>query len=257
MRRFILPILVYLVIGAVVNVGVAWWLAARPEVPAPQSMFQPQAKPIVWSRVYGESFRHEAGAYIRRGELRVTEYYEANPWPGFSFSFIPEDTPAERMFQLLPSMSLHHNGDPLDALRKQYPERDLKSMEHYTGWPLLCFAMRRLEVAEIGFGSYPRSPTFRTLDSAGIMQVKQEWLPQGWRQEIPTRIVWPGLVTNTVFFATCCWLLTFGPVRLHRRTRAWRRSRAGLCLDCGYDRRGLAADSRCPECGAAPAKGPS
>lgn len=34
------------------------------------------------------------------------------------------------------------------------------------------------------------------------------------------------------------------------RTTA-RRRRAGQCLKCGYDRAGLAAGARCPECGAA------
>jgi hypothetical protein len=31
-----------------------------------------------------------------------------------------------------------------------------------------------------------------------------------------------------------------------------RRSRTGLCSKCGYDRRGLAADAPCPECGQEP-----
>jgi hypothetical protein len=31
-----------------------------------------------------------------------------------------------------------------------------------------------------------------------------------------------------------------------------RRRRLGLCTSCGYDRRGLAADVKCPECGTAP-----
>jgi hypothetical protein len=32
-----------------------------------------------------------------------------------------------------------------------------------------------------------------------------------------------------------------------------RRLRPGLCGGCGYDRRGLAADAKCPECGTVPA----
>lgn len=35
-----------------------------------------------------------------------------------------------------------------------------------------------------------------------------------------------------------------------RRRR--RRSRVGMCVRCGYDRRGLAADAKCPECGTIP-----
>jgi predicted Zn-ribbon and HTH transcriptional regulator len=34
--------------------------------------------------------------------------------------------------------------------------------------------------------------------------------------------------------------------------RAWRILSEGLCRQCGYDRKGIAAASRCPECGAAP-----
>jgi hypothetical protein len=32
------------------------------------------------------------------------------------------------------------------------------------------------------------------------------------------------------------------------------RRRAGRCAECGYDRRGLADDSKCPECGTVPTK---
>lgn len=35
-------------------------------------------------------------------------------------------------------------------------------------------------------------------------------------------------------------------------TLARRRERMHLCVNCHYDRAGLAADARCPECGAAP-----
>ena len=35
--------------------------------------------------------------------------------------------------------------------------------------------------------------------------------------------------------------------------RSERKRRAGLCPSCGYDRRGLAADAKCPECGTVPA----
>jgi hypothetical protein len=34
-----------------------------------------------------------------------------------------------------------------------------------------------------------------------------------------------------------------------------RRSKPGACGRCGYDRAGLAADAKCPECGTAPKAG--
>ena len=36
----------------------------------------------------------------------------------------------------------------------------------------------------------------------------------------------------------------------HRDRRLARRRRAGMCVKCGYDRRGLAPGAICPECGA-------
>ncbi len=61
--------------------------------------------------------------------------------------------------------------------------------------------------------------------------------------------VWPGFAVNTLIFATTiAWVwrgvLTF---------RAARRVRGGLCASCGYDRRGLATGTPCPECGGLPA----
>jgi hypothetical protein len=38
-----------------------------------------------------------------------------------------------------------------------------------------------------------------------------------------------------------------------RLRRPERRTELGQCPECGYDRRGLAADAKCPECGTVPA----
>jgi hypothetical protein len=62
---------------------------------------------------------------------------------------------------------------------------------------------------------------------------------------LPYRIHWPGLLTNTAFFAILWFLLLFIPAAARRALRR----RAGRCLTCGYDLRGLQAGP-CPECGA-------
>lgn len=69
---------------------------------------------------------------------------------------------------------------------------------------------------------------------------------------IPLQPLWPGLLMNTaVFLGTYALLLAGalapGTVRRLRRRR-------GLCPSCGYSREGLAGDSACPECGAAPSR---
>lgn len=57
------------------------------------------------------------------------------------------------------------------------------------------------------------------------------------------RVIWPGMIGNTLFYGTA--LLTFlgGPGWVRRAVRR----RRGLCWRCGYNIKGLA---RCPECDA-------
>ena len=62
---------------------------------------------------------------------------------------------------------------------------------------------------------------------------------------MPLMPMLPGLAANTALFASAWWLVLFGPGTLRR----YRRRRRGACLRCGYDRRGLAPTTPCPECG--------
>ena len=61
---------------------------------------------------------------------------------------------------------------------------------------------------------------------------------------MPLRPIWPGFAINSIFYATLLWLLTLGPFTVRRMIRRKR----GLCIKCGYDLRGTDHD-KCPECG--------
>ena len=64
---------------------------------------------------------------------------------------------------------------------------------------------------------------------------------------VPLRPIWPGFGINTVFYAAILWSLTLGPFTARRIIRRKR----GLCINCGYDLRGTSGDGGvCPECGA-------
>ena len=67
---------------------------------------------------------------------------------------------------------------------------------------------------------------------------------------LPLRPIWPGFAVNTVFYAAVLWFLWMTPFAV-RRWWGGRRIRRGLCPKCGYDLRGSPphADA-CPECGA-------
>lgn len=68
--------------------------------------------------------------------------------------------------------------------------------------------------------------------------------PVVFAREMPTRVYWPGLVFNTIFFGVLFLVMFILP----GRAKIARRRRLGLCLACGYDLAGLAM---CPECGLA------
>jgi hypothetical protein len=62
---------------------------------------------------------------------------------------------------------------------------------------------------------------------------------------VPLRPVWPAFAFNTVFYAAVLWMLFAAPFAL----RKWQRIKRGLCPKCGYDLRGTDS-AACPECGA-------
>jgi hypothetical protein len=117
------------------------------------------------------------------------------------------------------------------------------------GWPLVswsCFTEPRLQ---------PRKPKqdpgpvvhggaiVETWGYHGVPGIENRVRALAWRP------IWPGFVLNTIFYA----LLTWSLIRAPRTLRRWRRRRAGLCLACGYDLKGLAEGAPCPECGLASA----
>ncbi len=59
---------------------------------------------------------------------------------------------------------------------------------------------------------------------------------------IPLGPIWPGFAINTLVYGVAGWTLLGGPFTVRR----WRRARRGLCVTCGYPVRGLGT---CPECG--------
>ena len=61
---------------------------------------------------------------------------------------------------------------------------------------------------------------------------------------LPLHPIWPGLAIDTVFYAAILWLLTLGPSTARRMIRRKR----GHRIKCGYSLVGLTSD-KCPECG--------
>jgi hypothetical protein len=116
------------------------------------------------------------------------------------------------------------------------------SGEHYEivdgrGWPLRALAYR--------FHGRGHGAT-TTGDVAGGIAL-QPWATGAWYdpRALPLMPIWPGLIVDTLAFASLSALVLDAAPALRRA----RRMRQGRCITCGYDLAGTASGGRCPECG--------
>lgn len=68
------------------------------------------------------------------------------------------------------------------------------------------------------------------------------WIGRRMLHLLPTHPIWPGFLLNTLFYAGVLWLLLVGPRVLRRHYRR----RRGLCPACAYP---IGVSSVCTECG--------
>lgn len=117
------------------------------------------------------------------------------------------------------------------------------------GWPVSIFEVRdppdhgeqprRFAFAAWHFEYRPQQSAFLIFPAT-----RQPTGAVSLAKSMPTRVYWPGLVFNTLFFGVLFLVMFILP----GRAKIARRRRLGLCLACGYDLAGL---SKCPECGRA------
>ena len=62
----------------------------------------------------------------------------------------------------------------------------------------------------------------------------------------PLAPIWPGFAINTVFYAAAVWLLFAAPIKMRRVLRHRRRIKRGLCPACAYP---IGTSDVCTECG--------
>ena len=216
MRRRLLILAVFLLTGAVVNVGVAWGCAVSIRLSMP-------ASPPVWAvlrEVAPDGRWHSWG--IERIKLRGALFFVS-----FSRSqqHRPDPSTDLRPDELAPSWG---------QLRTP-PDHAVRWLQAF-GWPVVSL-WRDYD------GSNRRMPqllhglrvTFLGLDG---------YFPEA----VPLNPIWPGFAVNTVFYAAILWLLIPGPFALRRFIRI----RGGLCPACAYDLHHGEHDA-CPECGRLPA----
>ncbi len=210
-RRLIIIVAILLLGGAVVNVGVAWGIAAFGEFPQ-----------IGLSVSYGLSL----DGFESEVELTVggrTSVAGAAPW------HIGLDPPRGGVGTVRAGVGYWHCWEA-------HVVSGRTAATAAFGWP---FPALRTVVAPAGFAGGvnvdPALPAPGFLTDRGMFDRSMG--------AIPVNPILPGMLFNTLIYAAALVIpLSFFPLR------RWRRRRRGRCARCNYDLAGI--DGTCPECGA-------
>ncbi len=224
MKRIAIKLVIFLLLGAVVNVGVAWGcaLTINPGVTSWTS-YSAVSPTDSWSVVS----RQSAGLswYSSMRSWTGPHFWELSGKPPSSYQSTPHPS------EVLPGWGVQHETPNQLAPGVMFIDNIIVDGR---GWPAVTmWSQLRNDgnkwVAENGFMRRSMGP-WSAVD--------------GYPRVLPLRPIFPCFITNTIFYAALLWLLFAAPFA----TRRLIRKRRGRCVRCGYDLTGTEHDV-CPECG--------
>ncbi len=231
-RKLVLLVL----LGAIVNIAVAWGCAIRPN----GAYFR-----LEYYQQYGSDGRLDLTTVLLSlpGEISLSQHEAKTSWARYSLA--PEPIDEGDFRALVPTWSRFAVGEPFEEfLKHSDTDHELVSYDEYaSGWP--AYSLRY------------HGPIYVVCEGSAIVYdesrmtgyfhptLPQKMVDGGYRSELPYLPIWPGFAINTAFYAAVLWLASLAPFTLRRVIRRKR----GACIKCGYDLR-HAEHEVCPECGA-------
>jgi len=215
-RRRLITVVVFLLLGAIVNVAVAWGCAVLVD---PEATDRIDRGVNISGKAHWEVFRNRSF-----GTERVTSIlflHEIAAGKATADDILPKWCRSEAVAAREEMLPFPPSTGPIFQAR---------------GWPFVAISQRF--VRSQSDHSISNSIDLGLPDFAGNSR-SPRLLPLG--------PIWPGFAIDTVFYAAILWLLFAAPFALRRR----RRIKRGLCPKCAYDLRGSKEATACPECGAA------
>ena len=224
MKRRLLTLALFLLLGAVVNVAVAWALAMSVDVGL--THYDASAGIVSSDETLGVSTHSSFGASLvyvhhsRNERTRESQIFGGDP------------------HELLPSW-----GDldlvPSEDYTEGRASIDNQALNSY-GLPMLAMWYRY----RINPRIRPTAPLTYSVRGGILVASYHIGGPGGEPGILPIRLIFPGFAINTILYAAILWPLWRIPFALRRHIRRKR----GLCVTCGYDLSGDLAGG-CPECG--------
>jgi hypothetical protein len=221
--------IVFLLLGAIVNVAVAWGLSLLID---PFSIGAATAAPgfgVAWDRQGGRNSGDVfwfACEVSNGGAARLsTTARKANEFD-VDFGEDPRD--------ILP-----HWWIP-DGLPAGEAEQ-VQAAAEARGWPMLSMWYHVRYWDHVGGRGRMQSPGGIDLPLP-VWRDPMPFSSYDQPRTLPLRVIWPGFAINTLFYAGMLWLLFAAPFALRHRSRIKR----GLCPACAYP---IGESNVCTECG--------
>ncbi len=261
-KRWGILILVYLLLGVVTTVAVAWGAIRWVDVPttgrALRDFEDTDTRLVTGGSWCGNSFYQCIDfnqLYFRDDEVRK-QYFEGN-----DFTNVPEIDPPSWSFYwrelqaLIPT--LHEEAfRPVSSV----PGRVVPVPLVVTIWSIeetVGFPFPALWRAFVGY--VPGKNPYISVQALGTLRDTAQWdgheITRDWNAMPIRPIIW-GFSLDVVFWASVWGALLLTSSRLIRLTRKRWRMRNGQCITCGYSLTGNTSGN-CPECGAATRAGAS
>ena len=236
MKRRIFKLLLFLLLGAIINIAVAWGCAGCLD---PSREFSNPSSTGYSSR-YGPCWRynewHQPGGARLIAEEQTGYWNAGAQTPPYVSSESEAFVPDWSVLSSIPA-------------EEPYPNTGRDWIDDVHGWP--CYALRstfgpfhgfvnRIDVADgIPLAGYTR-PFIVWWSSHQMGGMHSRSLPEP--RSLPLRPLWPGFAINTIFYAAIVWILVAVAEGVCRRQRIKR----GLCPACAYP---VGASDICTECG--------
>jgi len=222
-------LLLFVLLGAIVNIAVAWCIGACANIQ------EDDCEKAVFKQM-------PAGAWVLCRVWRAPDYHCLS-WEHISWHDPSHESPDFKFPSWSSTASRQFFIDPLPPLAQPsaYSRFPLRRIELAAGWPFhslrYCLTQWMGQPGTISFEFEPTYSAFRVGQPRFTMRGFECT-----RGTFPLLPIWFGFAGNAIFYAALARMLFAIPVAIRRR----RRIKRGLCPACAYP---VGSNAFCTECG--------